>query len=190
MQELAGHLRNLVLFAVNTGLRDDNVVGLQWVWEQNVSEIGRSVFVVPASHYKTGVAHVVILNDVAWSIVNAQRGRHSVWVFPYTVKRGGQDVTGRLYSINNGGFQRARERAGLPQVRVHDLRHTFATRLRLAGVAQEDRNVLMGHGRASMPEHYASADIGRLVDLANRVIDRGGTRTILRTVAGESRRVP
>lgn len=73
---------------------------------------------------------------------------------------------------------------GFANVRVHDLRHTYSSRLRLAGVSQEDRNSLMGHKSASIPEHYASADIGRLIELANKVLDRQGTRTLLRVVHG------
>jgi len=37
----------MALFAVNTGLRESNVCGLQWRWEVLVPEIGRSVFVIP-----------------------------------------------------------------------------------------------------------------------------------------------
>ena len=55
----------MVLFAVNTGLRESNVCKLQWEWEVAVPEVGRSVFVVPPEAYKTRRAHVVILNDVA-----------------------------------------------------------------------------------------------------------------------------
>lgn len=73
---------------------------------------------------------------------------------------------------------------GFANVRIHDLRHTYSSRLRLAGVSQEDRNALMGHKSASIPEHYASADIGRLIKLSNLVLDRQGTRTLLRLVNG------
>ena len=73
---------------------------------------------------------------------------------------------------------------GFANVRIHDLRHTYSSRLRLAGVSQEDRNALMGHKSASIPEHYASADIGRLIKLSNMVLDRQGTRTLLRLVNG------
>jgi integrase len=86
--------------------------------------------------------------------------------------------------MNNNGWQRARRKAGLPDVRVHDLRHTFATRLRAAGVTEEDRCALLGHAVRTMPQLYASADVGRLVALANRVLDRVGTRTILRVANG------
>ena len=86
--------------------------------------------------------------------------------------------------MNNTAWQLARRAAKLPDVRVHDLRHTFGTRLRAAGVTAEDRAALLGHSLRTMPEHYASADIGRLVGLANRVLDRVGTTTILRLANG------
>jgi len=166
----------MALFAVNTGLRDSNVCGLRWSWEVSIPELKRSVFVIPRQLFKSRRAHVVILNDAAWSIVESQRGKHSEWVFSY---RG--DCVG---TMNNTAWQRARREANLPGVRVHDLRHTFATRLRAAGTHEEDRAALLGHARRTMPELYASADVGRLVALANRVLDRVGTRTILRVANG------
>jgi integrase len=45
----------------------------------------------------------------------------------------------------NTAWRRARTAAGLPQVRVHDVKHTFGRRLRAAGVSFEDRQDLLGH---------------------------------------------
>ena len=56
---LPARLARMVLFAVNTGLRESNVCKLQWQWEVAVPEVGRSVFVVPPEAYKTRRAHVV-----------------------------------------------------------------------------------------------------------------------------------
>ena len=58
---------------VNTGLRESNICGLQWPWELHVPEVGRSVFVIPPEAFKSKRPHVVILNEVAWSIIQAQR---------------------------------------------------------------------------------------------------------------------
>ncbi len=126
----------MALFAVDTGLRDNNVCGLQWDWEVRIPVVDRSVFIVPPEEFKSRHAHVVILNDVAWSVVEAQRGLDPIWVFPY---RGG-----RLERMNNSAWQRARRKAALRPVRIHDLRHTFACRLRAAGIPQEDREALLG----------------------------------------------
>jgi len=175
-RRLPDHLGHMALFAVNTGLRDANLCGLQWSWELPIPELARSVFVIPAEAFKSRRPHVAVLNDAAWSIVQTQRGKHPQWVFPFR---------GRcLDGMNNNGWQRARRKAGLPDVRVDDLRHTFATRLRAAGVAEEDRCALLGHAVRTMSELYASADVGRLMALANRVLDRVEIRTILRVASG------
>jgi integrase len=180
-RRLPSHLGRMALFAVNTGLRDSNVCGLQWSWELPVPEIGRSVFVVPPEAFKTKRAHVAILNDVAWSIIKAQRGLHPIWVFPYRGRR--------INAMNNNGWQQARREAGLPLVRIHDLRHSFGSRLRAAGVSAEDREALLGHANHSMAGHYASADVGRLLKQANLIVDRSGTRTLLRIARGQCGRV-
>jgi integrase len=125
--KLPPRLASMVLFAVNTGLRESNVCRLQWTWEVRVPEIDRTVFVIPADAFKSRRAHVAILNDVAWSIIESQRGLHPTFVFPYR----GKPVS----TMNNTAWQRARRNEGLQGVRIHDLRHTFACRLRAAGVS-------------------------------------------------------
>jgi integrase len=173
---LPAHLARMALFAVNTGLRDSNVCGLRWNWEVPVPEIGRSVFVIPAEAVKAKRPHVVILNDAAWSIIQTVRGQHPVWVFTYR----GHPVG----TMNNNGWQQARRAVGLARVRVHDLRHTYACRLRAAGVSAEDRAALLGHATQSMVGHYASADVGRLLRVSNLVLSRQETRTVLRVANG------
>jgi integrase len=125
----------------------------QWSWEVPIPELVRSVFVIPAEELKSGRPHVANLNDAARSIIETQRGKHPLWVFPFRGRR--------VKGMNNYGWQRARRKAGLPDVRAHDLRHTFATRLRAAGVAEGDRCALLGHAVRTMPQLYASADVGR-----------------------------
>jgi integrase len=81
-------------------------------------------------------------------------------MFPYRGKQ--------VSTMNNTAWQRARREVGLPAVRIHDLRHTFACRLRAAGASAEDREVLLGHANHSMAGRYASADVGRLLKQASR----------------------
>jgi integrase len=123
----------------------------------------------------------VIFNDAAWSIIQAQRGLSAVWVFPHRGRPIG--------TMNNNGWQRARREAGLNQVRVHDLRHTFACRLRAAGVSVEDRAALLGHADRSIAGHYASADVRRLIHEANLVLRREATCTVLRVANGTPLRI-
>ncbi|OGB22872.1 MAG: hypothetical protein A3I66_13320 [Burkholderiales bacterium RIFCSPLOWO2_02_FULL_57_36] len=73
----------MALFAVNTGLRDDNVCGLRWRWEWHIPELKRSAFLVPASEFKGKRPHVAILNDVAMNVVESCRDIHAEYVFAY-----------------------------------------------------------------------------------------------------------
>lgn len=153
--ELPQHLQEMALYAVNTGCRDENVVGLRWAWERKIPELGLSVFIIPASEFKGNRPHVVILNDVAWKAVEARRGRHDEYVFTYYNEKKCLPPV-RIDTINNTVWQKARSRAKLAHVRVHGLRHTYGQRLRDGGVIKEDRDVLTGHKSESMGEHYAT----------------------------------
>jgi integrase len=51
-RRLPDHMARMALFAVNTGLRDGNLCGLQWSWEIPIPELARSEFVIPAEAFK------------------------------------------------------------------------------------------------------------------------------------------
>lgn len=86
-----GHLQTRALYKVNTGCRGQEVCKLRWEWEIKVPELETSVFLIPAdfgggfedSGVKNGEERLVVLNDVARSIVRKQRGLDPEWVFPY-----------------------------------------------------------------------------------------------------------
>jgi integrase len=169
--ELPPHLAAMARFAVNTGCRDGEICGLRWAWEVDVPELGISVFLIPGEHVKNGRDRLVVLNRTAAAVVAAQRGRHATHVFTYE----GHPV-GRMLTQ---AWIKARRRAGLPMVRVHDLKHTFGRRLRAAGVSFEDRQDLLGHLSQRITTHYSAADLERLVIAANRVCGSGGDRPAL-----------
>lgn len=135
-KELPKHLEAMGLFAVNTGCRDAEICNLKWEWEVAVKQLDTSVFIIPGSHVKNADERLIVLNKVAYSVIEEQRGRNSRYVFTYR----GNPITRML----NSAWMRAREKAGLQQVRVHDLKHTFGRRLRAAGVRFEDRQDLLG----------------------------------------------
>jgi integrase len=125
------------------------VIGqLRWAWEVPLRELETSVFVIPAefggrserSGVKNREDRVVVLNDVAKRVVEAQRGLHRQFVFVASKGKPRQPIR----YINNTAWQKARKAAG-PAVRGHDLKHTFGRRLRTAGVSLETRKVLLGH---------------------------------------------
>jgi len=177
--ELPSHLIQMALFAVNTGCRDREVCNLRWDWEM-VTPNG-SVFVIPGRKVKNREDRLVVLNRVARDVINEVRGQHPVFVFTYKNKPIDRMLT--------PAWERARIRADLPHIRVHDLKHTFGRRLRSAGVGFEDRQDLLGHKSGRITTHYSAAELGNLVSAAEKVCEgkSGPVLTLLRSVASESR---
>ncbi len=166
--ELPRYLADMALFAVNTGCRDREICGLRWEWEVKIPELTTSMFIIPGKVVKNGDERLVVLNRVARSVVEGCRNQHPTHVF---------SCKGRpLVRMLSNGWRAARARAGLPQVRVHDLKHTFGRRLRSAGVSFEDRQDLLGHRSGRMTTHYSAAELSNLIDAANRVCERDNGR--------------
>jgi integrase len=168
IQALPKHLAQMALFAVNTGCRDNEVCSLRWDWEVKIPQLNTTAFIIPEEFVKNGDERLVVLNQIAQSVVEEQRGKHSTHVFYYQ----GHPIL-RIY---NSAWLRARKAAGLEKVRVHDLKHTFGRRLRAAGVSFEDRQDLLGHRSGRITTHYSAAELSNLIDAANTVCDRGQGR--------------
>jgi integrase len=166
VRELPQHLAEMALFAVNTGCRDAEICNLQWDWEVAVPQLATSVFIVPGWRVKNGEDRVVVLNRIARSVIEAKRRQHTSHVFAFN----GRPVRRML----NTAWKKARVRAGLGQLRVHDLKHTFGRRLRASGVSFEDRQHLLGHRSGRITTHYSAADLSRLIEAADSVCERDG----------------
>ena len=177
LAQLPDHLAEMALFAVNTGCRDSEICGLRWDWEVEVPELDTFVFIVPGSRVKNCDERLVALNRVARSVVDTCRGRHPTHVFTYQ----GHPI----HHMLNSAWKKARLRADLPMVRVHDLKHTFGRRLRAAGVSFEDRQDLLGHRSARITTHYSAAELSRLIEATERVVERNGQRPELVVLRGK-----
>jgi integrase len=149
-----------------------------------VPELNTSVFIIP-SHIvkegkrkqlvKNGGDRLIVLNETAKTVLEQVRGLNQEYVFSYK----GKPVT----KMNNTSWKRVRKTVGLPQVRVHDLKHSFGRRLRAAGVSFEDRQDLLGHKSGRITTHYSAAELHNLIEAANKVGDRsrqGSVLTLLR----------
>ena len=194
---LPAHLQPMALFMVHTGVRDEECCALQWGQEQEVEDLGASVFVLTET--KNGDARVVLLNAVARRVIEAQRGKHAKWVFPFRKDR--------IETMNNTGWQTARKKAaakypevfgrpapeGFRTLHVHDLRHTFGRRLRSAGVVNETRQDLLGHRNGNITTHYSAAELLELYRAVEK-IESGASAPLLQSVqktcSGQKERGP
>ncbi len=160
--QLLPYLAKMALFAVNTVCRDQEVCNLRWECEVRVPELDTSLFIIPAHRVKNREDRLVVLNRVAKAVIEEMRGQHKGFIF---VNSKGRPVR----KMCREAWRSARERAGLPDVRVHDLKHTFGRRLRAAGVCFEDRQDLLGHKSARITTHYSQAELENLTLAANKI---------------------
>lgn len=197
-QELPDHLARMALFKVNTGCREQEVCGLRWDYEVRVPELGTSVFIIPGNRVKNGEDRLVVLNQVARSIIDSQRGVDPRYVFTYCPParkaRPGEPPTVPVRrpvgTMITKAWTKARERAankweemkdepapeGFRTVRVHDLKHTYGRRLRAAGVSFEDRQDLLGHKSTRITTHYSAAELESLIAASEKALEKSPTK--------------
>ncbi len=151
------HLQPVIRFALATGLRKSNILGLRW---QHIDLARRQLWVHP-DDAKSGKAIGIPLNGVAMQVLSGCRGRHPDAVFT---------VDGRPYRwIDHRTWQRVAADAGLPGVRFHDLRHTWASWLAQAGVDPQHLKALGGWSTLAMVERYSHLNVEHLRGAAERI---------------------
>ncbi len=123
-----------------TGCRRGEILALRW---QDVD--GDTLTLVDA---KTGPRRV-FLNAPARAILERQPRSASEYVFPSPLD------PGRPLSPNLRLWYSVRREAGIEDVRLHDLRHTFASHAVLQGVPLPVVSRLLGHKQPSMTLRYA-----------------------------------
>ena len=132
----------------------------------------------PPSSTKTGRAHSVPLSAPALELLRALRRRTNapVWVFPAN----GPHVSkcGHRVMIWQD-WLRIRKLAGLNNLRLHDLRHSFASQLASSGASLPLIGQLLGHTQPQTTARYAHLfdDVQReAVERVGRIVANGGRR--------------
>jgi len=154
---LAAHVIRLLLF---TGARKSEILSARW---ENV-DMERRVLTVPLS--KSGRARHIPLSDAALMIFKAIP-RDSEWVFP-------SNKTGNHMKSVFKVWDRVRKRAGLQDVRMHDLRHSFASFLVNSGCSLYEVQKILGHHDPKVTTRYAHLAQDSLLKAANLVADKIG----------------
>ena len=130
---------DIVRLILLTGCRHREITLLEW------SMIRDGIIKIPDT--KTGQREVY-LSKKAISILERQPRNGTRWVFPWI-----KDP--KLPRNNIDQYWRdMRERAGIEDVRVHDLRHTFASHAVIKGVTIPMVSKLLGHRKTSMTLRY------------------------------------
>jgi integrase len=145
-----------------TGARRGEVLKAKW----EHFDLERGVWTKPSAHTKQKRTHRVPLSPIAVELLREVRaeGEHrSGYVFP--AKAG---AAGHVSDIKKP-WQRLLSLAELRDVRLHDLRHTYASILASEGISLPQIGALLGHTQASTTQRYTHLLDDPLRSATNRV---------------------
>jgi integrase len=144
--ERRGHLQAIIICALDTGMRLGEILSLRW---RNVDFENR-VLNIEAFHTKTLTARQVSMT------MRLAEELSKLW------EASPRDESFLVFGVTNNvrrSFTSARNIAGLPDVRFHDLRHTAATRLVGAHIPLPEVGRVLGHTQASTTYRYVNANV-------------------------------
>jgi integrase len=133
---------NIIRMLLLTGARRGEVLAMRWA----DLDLEAGVWVKPSAHTKQKKAHRVPLSAPALQLL-AGIPQAGEYVFPG--RSGGHRVEIK------GNWQAIRKAARLEGVRVHDLRHSYASILASAGLSLPVIGALLGHTQAQTTARYA-----------------------------------
>jgi integrase len=150
IKECDGHLKPIVITALNTGMRRGEILNLTW----NNLDLQNGFILLDQT--KNGERREIPINstlrgtfeDLFRGTKERPRRIDVPWVFYYP-------STGRPYQSLKRSFASACRRAKIKDFRFHDLRHCFASHLVMAGVDLTTVRELLGHKTLTMTLRYA-----------------------------------
>ena len=156
-------LAPVIAFLLLTGCRKREVLDARW---EHI-DLDRGQLTIPLS--KSGKPRHVALSSGAVAVLAQAKeilrremgpsAEACPWAFPNPET--GAPFVSIFYSWNT-----ARRSVGLHDVRIHDLRHSFASALVNRGATLFDVQKLLGHSSPKMTERYSHLTPGRLMDAA------------------------
>ena len=140
---------------LTTGLRRGEIYGLKWEDFNEVSstlKICRTVYQetgggLTAGEAKTsaGTRKIVLPSSTEALLSKRKASALTEWIFPNPLKSEQPTNPGSAYRH----LKVLLRQAGLPNIRFHDLRHTFATHALASGVDVKTLSGILGHTRAA-----------------------------------------
>jgi len=166
----------MVRFALWTGIRLSNVIGLTW---RQVDFDANEIRLRIKSKKPGGDWFAVPLTPMVAALLQGERGRHDTRVFTYECARSRQGRRkGLRYPFTQTGWRRpwkaALEAAGVTDFRFHDTRHTAATRTRREGGDLKVIQKMLGHKRIETTARYAHVGL----DDVRAAMERAQSRNI------------
>ena len=171
-------LAYIVALLALTGVRKRNALNAKW----SEFDEAKQTWLIPTT--KSGKAQTIQLSSEVLQLLLILSSRNqSDYLFPNPNTK---KPFGSIFTSWNG----ARTRAGLPHVRIHDLRHTFASLLINAGHSLYVVQKALGHYNPSVTMRYAHLADETLKQANNAVggLIKAGMTSVLRPNGTESNR--
>ncbi len=145
-------IRDYVLVSVLTGARRGNVVAMRW----DQIDLDAAEWRIPAEHSKNGTVLTLPLAPPVVQILRQRRAdENGEWVFAASRA---DSKCGYLRGTQRA-WQRILDRAGIADLRLHDLRHTFASWQVRTGASLHLIGKTLGHLDAKSTAIYANVDL-------------------------------
>jgi integrase len=137
-----------IQLVLETGMRHEEALGLSW----DEVDLTRGIIHLESERTKTSTGRNIPIPDTCLGTLKGlPQYEWSRWVFTNPRTRD------RYVSINKQ-WGRIRDKLGLPKVRIHDMRHSFASWTDAMGLASLDRRRIMGHSSEEVHMRYSSVD--------------------------------
>ncbi|MGE0564675.1 MAG: tyrosine-type recombinase/integrase [Pseudolabrys sp.] len=167
---------NAILLLLLTGGRRNEITHAKWehvLWEERKLHVPMS---------KSGKPRWISLSDAALALLRSlPQIAGNDYIFP-------SPVTGRPSPSLWFPWDRIRQRAGLEDVRLHDLRHSFASFLVNGGVSLYVVQALLGHSNARTTQRYAHL-VSDTLTQATSVVDKIVAPSLTGGTQGEAARL-
>lgn len=149
-------LESIVSMLLITGARKQEVLDARWEdidWQRRLWKIPKT---------KAGKARYVPLSAAALELLESRKrpSGHSGFIFP-------NPKTDKPFQSVYYSWDTARKKAGLDDLRMHDLRHSFASFLINGGRSLYEVQQLLGHSNSQMTQRYAHLAHETLIDASD-----------------------
>ena len=151
-------LKYIVSLLLLTGARKREVLDARWedfdltkrIWTIRFNKTGKPRHVPLSDGVLAVLQQIPFYPKCEWLVPNPKTGKPYVSIF--------------------GAWDTARKRAGLDEVRIHDLRHSFASFLINSGRSLYEVQKILGHTQVKTTQRYAHLSQDTLIDAANTAI--------------------
>jgi|WetSurMetagenome_2_1015567.scaffolds.fasta_scaffold00088_38 integrase len=137
------HLRPIVTMAVNTGMRAGEMLSLKW------GQLDLQNGFILLQKTKSGYKREIPINKTLWTMLLDMPSRFkgdAVFI---------NSQTGKCFTEIGKAFERACVNAGIKDFHFHDLRHTAASNMVMAGMDIVTVQQILGHTTLRMTERYS-----------------------------------